>query len=242
MNTNAPSHARPLLVSGAALLGAVALSVGGAAAANAHVTISPDTAEAGQYAVLTVGVPHGCDGSATTQVSIKIPDGINSITPTRHPFYTVEKVMEPLVAPVSDGHGGELTERPTEIVYTATTPLPANERDAFQLVLKVPEDAAGTTLYSPSVQTCEEGESAWVQIPAEGQNLFDLDLPSPALNVVASEHDGHGHDHAEDAHDESTAEDSSASGQLSLIITSLAIGALGLIAGVVALIRGGKSA
>ena len=79
MRKNHDLNKRPLLVAGAAALGALALTLGGAAAAQAHVTVNADTAEAGAYSVLTVSVPHGCDGSATTKVAIQIPDGINAV-------------------------------------------------------------------------------------------------------------------------------------------------------------------
>ncbi len=73
--------------------------------------------------------------------------------------------MEDLAEPVDDGHGGQYTQRVAEIVYTARTPLPHDHRDTFELSLKLP-DAAGETLVFPAVQTCEEGESAWVQVTA----------------------------------------------------------------------------
>lgn len=248
MKKSVPSPKRPVVVGGAALLGALALSIGGAAAANAHVTISPDTAEAGAYAVLTVSVPHGCDGSATTRVAIQIPDGINAVTPTRNAFYSVEKTMEALATPIVDGHGNEVTERVSEVVYTASTPLPADERDAFELVLKLPDDAAGSQLVFPTVQTCEEGESAWVQVAAEGQDPHDLELPAPAIEVVDAASAGHGSHASGDGATEASGEAGAAAsagsdnGHLPLVITSLVVGALGLVAGAVALVRGGKSA
>lgn len=231
----------PLLVTGAAALGALALTLGGAAAAQAHVTVNADTAEAGAYSVLTVSVPHGCDGSATTKVAIQIPDGINAVTPTRNSFYTVEKTMEQLETPITDSHGNEVTERVAEVVYTASTPLPADQRDVFELSLQLPEDAAGETLYFPTVQTCEQGESAWVQIPADGQDPHELELPSPAVEVLAASETGHGDEAAE----ETSATEESAQGgtdQTPLVVTSLVVGGLGLIAGVIALIRGRKQA
>lgn len=67
------------LAVGAATVGAVVLTLFGATAASAHVSVSSNTAEAGSYAILTFSVPHGCDGSATTKIAIQIPDGINSV-------------------------------------------------------------------------------------------------------------------------------------------------------------------
>ncbi|WP_083451493.1 YcnI family copper-binding membrane protein [Leucobacter celer] len=247
MNTNTDSKKRPLLVSGAALLGAVALTLGGAASAHAHVGASPNTNEAGAYAVVTLSVPHGCDASPTTKVAIQIPDGINAVTPTRNSFYTVEKTMEQLDTPITDAHGNEVTERVAEVVYTASTPLPADQRDVFELSLQLPEEAAGSMLYFPAVQTCEEGELAWVQIPADGQDPHELELPAPGFEVVAASGDSHGHgDEASEAntgeaaaHNEETA---ASNDQTPLVTTALVIGGLGLIAGVIALIRGRKQA
>ena len=56
-----------------AVLGIAVLGV--AAPAGAHVTITPSTTAAGAFAVLTVSVPHGCDGSPTTQIAIADPRG-----------------------------------------------------------------------------------------------------------------------------------------------------------------------
>ncbi len=66
-------------------VGAAALTTGlvvtGAAAASAHVTVTPDTTEAGSYALLTFGVPHGCGDSPTTKVSVQVPEQVVTVTP-----------------------------------------------------------------------------------------------------------------------------------------------------------------
>lgn len=238
---------RPLLIGTGALAATAALVFGGAVAASAHVSIAEGAVEAGSYSILTFGVPHGCDGSATTEVAIQIPEGINAVTPTRNGLYTVEKVMEDLDTPITDSHGNEVTERVAQVVYTAATPLPDGQRDAFDLSLQIPEDAADTTLYFPTVQTCEQGETAWVQIPEEGQDGHDLDAPAPSVDVVAaSDESAHGHgDSTEttvDAHDEDSASATAPADQTPLVVTSLAVGALGLIVAVIALLRGRKKA
>ena len=73
-------------------LGAVVLGV--AAPASAHVTISASTTAAGAFAVLTLSVPHGCDGSATTEIAIQIPEEVNAVTPTRNALWEVDKQVE----------------------------------------------------------------------------------------------------------------------------------------------------
>jgi uncharacterized protein YcnI len=174
-----------------ARLGAVPLALGVAvlgiaAPASAHVTIEASTTAAGAFAVLTVSVPHGCDGSATTKVEIQIPAGIDEVTPTRNPFWTDAKNTEQLDPPVTDEDGNEITERVASVAYTARTPLPDGYRDAFELSLQLPDDE-GATLVFPIVQTCEQGEAAWIEVPAEGQSEDDLELPAPAITLTAAE-------------------------------------------------------
>lgn len=180
-----------LAAMGAAILAMLSLP------ASAHVTATSETDQAGAHTVITMSVPHGCDGSATTQVSIQIPDLIESVTPTRHPFYEVETVSQKLDPPVDDGHGGELTSRVSEVIYTATSPLPDNQRDAFELALQLPEEGA-QTLYFPAVQTCEDGEAAWIDIPAQGQDPEELTMPAPSIEVVDEQTPAVHHDSLDD--------------------------------------------
>lgn len=237
MNTNSSSRKRTLATVSAAAFGTLALTLGGAVAAQAHVGVTTDSTEAGAYTIATVSVPHACDVSPTTRVAIQIPEGINAVVPTRNAFYTVETVEETLETPLTDGHGNEVTERIAEVVYTATTPLPAGQRDAFELSLQLPEDAAGTTLFFPTVQTCEVGESAWVQIAAEGQDPHELEYPAPSINVTEGTGGGHDHGASHDAESEDVAE---ATGPNALAITGVALGAVGLLTAIAALLRNRK--
>lgn len=164
----------------AAVLGLVLVPSG---RASAHVTITPSTTVAGAYTVGTVALSHGCDGSATRRVAIAIPQQILSVKPTRTPFWDVRVVRTRLAAPQRDAHGNEVTERVSEIVYTTRTPLPDGVRDTFDLSFQVP-DAAGETLYFPAVQTCRRGETAWTQVPAEGQDPEELETPAPSFVVT----------------------------------------------------------
>jgi uncharacterized protein YcnI len=226
-----------------------ALTLGGALAASAHVSVIPNTTAAGSYALLTFGVPHGCDGSSTTKVAIKIPEQITAVTPTVNPNWDVQKVMVPLSPAVTDSHGNQVTERVDQVVYTAKAPLPDGYRDAFVLSLKVP-DVAGETLSFPTIQTCEVGETAWIEPTVEGQD--EPDHPAPAFEVTAA---AGGDDHgaaattaaaaaispaaaptssAEVAATASTSESSSTSW---VAVAGLVAGVLGLVVGGVALAR-----
>jgi uncharacterized protein YcnI len=166
--------------------------LGGVSAASAHVTISPNNAEANSYALLTFGVPHGCGESGTTKVTITLPEELNDATPTVNPNWNVEKVVQTFPEPKKLADGTSITKRTAQIVYTAKTPLDAHLRDALVLSVKLP-DTAGKTLYFPTLQTCEQGQTDWAEIPRNGQSEDELKSPAPSLAVAAASGAGHGH-------------------------------------------------
>ena len=167
----------------------VMFAIAAVGSVSAHVSIEEEAVEAGSFAVVTFSVPHGCDGSPTTQVRIQMDESIPTVTPTINANWTVDKVMEPLDTPIAGSHGEQLTERVSEVVYTAITPLADGYRDTFELGIEVPGDAVGQTLYFPTIQTCQVGETAWIEIPAEGVDGDELAAPAPSVLVVAG-HDG----------------------------------------------------
>lgn len=182
-------------------LGATALTAGGlivlATSGNvfAHVSIAEEEVAAGSTALITFQFSHGCDGSPTSEVRIQMPAEVASVTPTVNANWDVARTMEALDTPIEGSHGEQITERVAEVVYTAKTPLADGFRDTFVLSVPIPEDAAGTTLYFPTIQTCEAGETAWIEIPAEGQDHDDLESPAPSIAVVEADEAGEqGHD------------------------------------------------
>jgi periplasmic copper chaperone A len=50
---------------------------------------------------------------------------------------------------------------------------------------RVPEDAAGETLYFPVIQECAEGQTGWVELPEAGSDGEELESPAPAIVVSA---------------------------------------------------------
>src|SRR5690349_15125680 len=109
--------------------GAATMLALGTSSAAAHVTVTPSTTDAGAYTVLTFSVGHGCEGSPTTGIAIRMPEEIVTVTPTINPTWDVEKTMETLDEPVDNGHGGTYTERVAEVVYTADEPLAEGFRE-----------------------------------------------------------------------------------------------------------------
>lgn len=150
------------------VLAAAFFSIGGlaiAGAASAH--IDPDPAEAQAGARLTVGftVEHGCEGSPTTQLDMRLPDGVTDAVPEPTPGWdeSIETV---------DGD---------TIVTFAGGPLADDVEGTFEVTVTLPP-TPDTTIYFPFVQRCEAGEIRWIGIPAEPGD--QLDEPAPAMALV----------------------------------------------------------
>lgn len=191
-----------------------------AAPASAHVGVTPSDTAAGGYAVLTVSVPHGCDGSPTTRIDIQIPKEVLSVTPTRNQYWDLGETQEKLAEPVTDAHGNTVTERDSVVTYTAKTPLPDGVRDTFELSLRLP-DSEGTALVFPIVQTCAKGKTAWVEV---GGDEDELEHPAPIITTTAAVE-------GEPGDPEQASEGANTAG-----VTGLVAGVLGLLAGGAALV------
>ena len=158
---------RTIALSSAALGAGVLLALAAPLSASAHVGVTASTTAAGAYSVLTFSVGHGCDGSPTQQIAITIPDGIDAVTPTVNPNWTISRVTEALDEPIAEDDGDEITDRTSQVIYTATTPLAADQRDTFELSLALAGEE-GDVLEFPTLQSCEIGETNWIgdEVPA----------------------------------------------------------------------------
>ncbi|GAB3853768.1 YcnI family copper-binding membrane protein [Dactylosporangium cerinum] len=233
-------RAAPVWSRRAAQVGAAALIVGVvgfASPASAHVTVTPSTTTAGAHAVLQFSVGHGCGNSPTTKITIQIPPQITSVTPTRTALWKVTKQTETVDPPVVDPHGNKIVQRVASVTFSTETPLPDGYREVFELSVQLPE-AKGTKLVFPTIQTCEQGESAWIEVAQDGQNVDQLELPAPSF-VVSEPVDGtHHHTTTGDAHStETTATTPAPGGSDTLTLAALAVGVLGSVAGGAALLQ-----
>lgn len=207
--------ARVLAVGGVAGL---ALVFAAPLAASAHVGVTPDTTAAGSYANLTFAVPHGCDGSPTTEIRITIPESVITVTPTVNPNWDVAEVPSE-----SD------PDYTSAVVYTAKTPLADGLRDTFTLSVPLPSGEAGDVLEFPVLQTCEVGSTEWDQETVAGEE--EPEHPAPAIVLTAAEADGgHGHGAMEStgADDGTTSADSADPA----VGTAIGLGAAGLVVGI----------
>lgn len=180
---------------GLAALATVGLSLGlaGVGVAGAHVSPENGEVPAGSYTNVQLQVPHGCDGKATKIVEVQVPKELTSASPYVIPGWKATVTTEKLATPISDGHGGQLTDRDAQITWTAEpgNELPDHQVLRFGISFKAP-DKVGTTLFFKTIQSCDGGEASWV---TEWDGTGDEpDSPAPAVKVVAAaEGSGHGH-------------------------------------------------
>jgi uncharacterized protein YcnI len=123
--------------------------------AHAHITVAPATAPAGAYQTLVFKVGHGCTGSATTGITVQLPEGVTA------------KPMPKA--------GWTITTAPREIAWRGG-PLPDAYYDEFTLQAKLP-DAAGRLVFKVG-QQCEKGRVDWADVDPASKT------PAPVLEVV----------------------------------------------------------
>lgn len=221
-------------ITAAAALGGLALLP---AAATAHVVVEPAEAPADGYATLVFSVPHGCEESPTTQLRIQIPESVPQATPEVHPGWSLE-TREGRKDEV-ELHGETVTRGVSEVIWTAEEePLPADYLDRFAISVKLPA-AEGETVTFPAIQKCEQGETRWIEVPAEGESADDLEAPAPAVTLTAAtaEHGGAA-EQAEQAAGDERGEDGDGDG---LAVAALVLGGLGFLTGGASLARGRRS-
>lgn len=148
--------------------------------AHAHVTIDPPRAAAGAYQRLAFRVGHGCEGSATTAITVQIPDGVNGAKPMPKPGWNIEITQAPLATPLQ-AHGKTVTSRVAAISWRGG-PLPDAYYDEFVMQVKLPE-TPGRYAFKVG-QVCEKGRVDWVELPAPGEHA---DAPAPVLEVLPAE-------------------------------------------------------
>lgn len=151
---------------------------------HAHAVLDQREARIGTSYKAAVKIGHGCDGSATTTVSVEIPEGVIAAKPMPKPGWTVTTERAAYARAYKHFHG-DLTEGVRRIIWRGG-PLPDDFYDEFVFSTFIARELAPATIYFPVTQTCEKGTLAWTDIPAEGQDGHDLAHPAAALKLVAA--------------------------------------------------------
>jgi copper(I)-binding protein len=167
------------------LLVFMSVAAGAVSAAQAHVVLERGEASPGSSYKATLIVPHGCAGSATTRLTVSIPEGMIAVKPRPKLGWTIEMVNKPYGKTYEFMHGIKLSDGVREISWSGRLENSYFDEFAFSGFL-ADSLKPGEVLYFPAVQECERGVERWVEIPAAGQDSHSLKSPAPALRLVAS--------------------------------------------------------
>lgn len=191
--------------------------------ANAQVMLEQTQAESGSYYKGVLAVTQGCDGSATTSITVDIPEGLQFVQPMPKAGWQVEIVKKPVERPFFRD-GIEITEAVRQITWSGNT-LSDNHFDEFIFRGRVGVGAT-SVLYFPVTQKCEAGELYWDQM-AEAEpvkNAMTKDAESKTAKDLMegmehemkeesddstdhSQHKAHQHQHHQDHQMDMTEED-----------------------------------
>ncbi len=133
----------------------------GSSTAFAHIDPDPTEAQAGSRLSVGFTVEHGCDGSPTTALDMRLPDGVTDATP---------EPPEGWVASVD-----------ADVVTFTGGPLPDDQELTFGVAMNLPA-TPDSTIYFPFVQRCEVGEIRWIDVPTD-ESGEELDEPAPAMQL-----------------------------------------------------------
>jgi uncharacterized protein len=205
------------------------------AAAQAHVTLQPNTQPAGAFTVLDVRVPTERDNASTAKVDVQFPDGFASAAYQRVPGWKVRVITKKLATPIQTDDG-PITEGVSRMVWTRTSRTGGIKPGQFQdfpISVQIP-DKAGTKLTFKALQTYSNGEIVrWIGAPGS-------DTPAPQVTVTAAQASGaaasahHGAGAGATSADSGPTQSAAAtadSGNDGLSIAALVAGGLGLLLG-----------
>ncbi len=140
-------------------------TIAGASPAFAHIDPDPTEAQAGSTLSVAFTVEHGCDGSPTVQLDMRLPDGVTDASPD-----------------AVEGWEGSIDTDAATIVTFVGGPLADDQEGTFSVTMTVPP-TPDTTIYFPFVQRCEVGEIRWIAVPTDASSP-EPEEPAPAMNLI----------------------------------------------------------
>lgn len=223
---------------------ALAISLLLPAAAQAHVSLHPNTIPAGAFATLDVRVPGEEENAYAYRVDMLLPPGFTSVDTQNVPGWSIKEVTRKLAKPIRTDDG-PVDEEISQVIWTGDRSVDGRLDNGtfiqFPLSVAIPEDLAGKSLAFKTLESYSNGKVArWIGSPS-------AEYPAPTIDVtakggviedVAGGEAGPAPGQAPGA--EATPSGGSGSGGGSgdgLAIAALIVAALGLLAGGAALLR-----
>ncbi|MGA9284046.1 MAG: YcnI family protein [Solirubrobacteraceae bacterium] len=163
-----------------ALIAMAALAV--AAAAQAHISLHPNTIPAGAFVTLNVRVPGEQEGAYAYKVDMLVPPGFTEVDTQNVPGWSVKEVIVKPATPIQTDEG-PVDEEVSQIIWTGDhSKLGRLENGTFiqfPLSIAMPSDIAGQSLAFKTVQYYSNGKVIhWIGPPS-------AEYPAPTINVTA---------------------------------------------------------
>lgn len=211
------------------------------AAAEAHISLHPNTIPSGAFATLQVRVPGEQEGAHVTKVDVLFPSGFTSATYENVPGWSV-KVLTQKVSPPIQTDEGPVSEEVSQVIWSWIGPLGMvnnNQFIQFPLSIAIPGNLTGQALQFKTVQSYSNGQIVhWIDPSLSAEH------PAPRINVtakggviedVAGKEAGPEAGQAAAAASAPTVAKASNGASKGLGIAALIVGVIGLLLGAVAL-------
>jgi len=167
----------------AVLLATAAVSlIGAASAAEAHVTVNPNTEPQGGYAKVSFRVPNEEATASTTSIEVDIPvdQPIASVSVRPVPGWTATATTSRLATPIKTDDGS-VTQAVSKIVWTGGKIDPGQFQEFDVSLGPLPKDT--DTIVFKALQTYSDGTVVrWIDLRQPGQP--EPDHPAPVLHLT----------------------------------------------------------
>ncbi len=152
--------------------------------AHSHVTLHVKQAPVDASYKAVFSVPHGCKGSPTTRIRVRVPEGVVGVKPQPKAGWSLETIQGDYAKPHAQ-YGTKLTSGVKEVSWSGG-PLLDEHYDEFVFVGYLSSELTpNTTLYFPVVQECERGVERWIDLPSTNKAPDDhSDSPAPGLRLL----------------------------------------------------------
>jgi uncharacterized protein YcnI len=178
---------------GVVLAAASALVVGGGSVAAAHVSVHANEAVQGGSTEIAFRIPNESDTASTVAVRVAFPveTPIARVAVLPQAGWTYRVTRATLPAPVSAGHGDQVSEVVSEIEWRASGPDTGVKPGEYQ-VFRVSAGPLPMTdrLVFKAIQSYGDGQvQRWIEEPVAGEQEPEHPAPVLALGTGEAEHD-----------------------------------------------------
>jgi len=175
------------------LTAAVAMIVGNGPIAAAHVSVHADDAVAGGTAEITFRVPTESDTANTVRLQVQFPTDtpIAKVAVLPQPGWTSEVSRKALSAPLSAGHGHEVSEVVSQLEWRAEDREAATGPGEYQVfrIVAGPLPHIDQLVFKV-VQTYDDGQvQRWIEEPVAGAAEPEHPAPVLAIGATSGGHD-----------------------------------------------------